>query len=115
MSVAKGLALLATQSEMRVERENPFLIVDTNGLPTLSPSLLSILQKYGDPVKHDGPLRFLTLDGIAHHMTLNPDLKTWKESNPHAKFFYTQPLPRDIKQTPFEISYEFSTDHRDLL
>ena len=88
MSVPKHLALDATKSEMRVVSENPSSALDTNNLPPLSPIVMSLLQKFGEPISRDWPTGLLTLHGAAHRITLKVDLKSWKQCTPHVKISY---------------------------
>ena len=88
MSVPKHLALDATKSEMRVVSENPSSALDTNNLPPLSPIVMSLLQKYGEPKSNAWPTGLLTLHGTAHRILLTPDLKSWKGCTPHVKISY---------------------------
>ena len=78
----KGLALLATKCEMRDLREKPsilhFVLVckgevfETNDFTNLPPSLMSLLQEFGDVFPEELPPGLPPLRGIEHRIDLIP-------------------------------------------
>ena len=82
MSDKHKSVLLATKSEMRELRENPSIMhyvlickgaaEDTNDLTNIPPSLLSILQEFGDVFPDELPPGLPPLRGIEHRIDLIP-------------------------------------------